>query len=102
VVTADLLTQIRAAGLPEPVAEFPFHPERKWRWDWCWPDRLLAVEVDGGLWIRGRHSRGKGQEGDMEKRAEGTLLGWKVLVFSTDQVASGYALECIRRALNTD
>jgi very-short-patch-repair endonuclease len=62
-----LAWQLRAARLPDPVREHQFAPPRRFRWDFAWPDHRVAVEVDGGLFVNGRHSRGAGVERDMEK-----------------------------------
>lgn len=77
------------------VPEFTFHPTRKWRADFHVSrkgkqDRLL-IEIDGGIWTSGRHSGGKGQIQDMEKRNEATKLGYRVLNFTPDQVLNGNA-----------
>lgn len=79
-------------GLPPPEEEFRFHPVRRWRWDYAWPELMLAVEIDGGLYVAGRHSRGAGREKDLEKVAHGLILGWTVFTFSTRMVNSGVAL----------
>ena len=79
--------------------EFKFHPVRKWRFDFALA-KGVAVEVDGGIWIAGRHVRGKGVEEDMEKLNSAALLGWRVLRFSTGMVKSGVAIDTIRRAMN--
>lgn len=65
----------------------------------AWPDRKLAVEVEGGLWIQGRHSRGKGVEGDMEKYNEATMLGWRIIRVSPEMVDDGRAVLLVLRAL---
>ena len=83
---------IRAAKLPEPVREYKFHPQRRWRFDFCWPDRLFAVEIEGGMWINGRHNRAKGAIADMEKYNAATALGWMVFRFTPEQVRDGSAL----------
>lgn len=93
---ATLALHIRAHKLPEPVREYRFHPTRRWRMDFAWPDLKLAAEVQGGIWTRGRHSRGKGMEADMEKHNEAMLLGWDVLLFSGGMIDSGQAVETIR------
>jgi very-short-patch-repair endonuclease len=95
----NLKFQIRAAGLPTPVAEHRFHPVRKWRMDLAWPDRMIAVEVDGGTWIGGRHSRGKGFEADCEKQNAAATLGWRCFKFTTAMVKSGAALNTLTAAL---
>lgn len=69
----------QALGLPPASRELTFHPTRKWRFDLAWPTRRLAVEVEGGTWSGGRHVRGKGYEGDIEKYNAAQALGWLVL-----------------------
>jgi hypothetical protein len=54
------------AKLP-PQAEFTFAKPRKWRFDFAWPEHRAAVELEGGIHIGGRHTRGVGFEKDMEK-----------------------------------
>lgn len=72
-----------------PEQELKFHPTRKWRFDFAWLDVKLAVELQGGLYHpRGRHSRGKGQEGDYEKLNEAQRLGWVVLQFGSAHLSS--------------
>lgn len=66
---------------PMPECEYRFHPERKWRLDFAWPSYKLAVEIEGGVWVRGRHVRGIGFVKDMEKYNELAILGWCLLRF---------------------
>lgn len=94
-----LMLHIRAHKLPEPQREHRFEPERKWRFDFAWPQRLLAVEVEGAVWANGRHTRGSGYVKDMEKYNRAAILGWRVLRFSTDQVKRGEAIAALRGAL---
>ena len=68
-----------AAGVAEPVAEFRFCPPRRWRLDYAWPDQFVALEGEGGVWSRGRHTRPKGFTADIEKYNTATALGWAVL-----------------------
>ena len=67
--------QIRLAGLPEPVAEYRFHATRRWRFDFAYPDLKLAVEIEGGIWRRGRHNRASGFVRDAEKYNEAAIAG---------------------------
>jgi very-short-patch-repair endonuclease len=62
------------------VCEFQFHPFRKYQLDFVWEKEKVCLEVDGGGFIHGAHSRGSGQWKDMLKRNEATLMGWKVFV----------------------
>lgn len=98
----DLLTlQLADAGLPEPVREFRFAPPRRWRFDYCWPSQRLAVEIEGGAWSGGRHTRGAGFLRDMEKYDAAVLLGYAVLRFTPQQVESGHAVNFIRLFFET-
>ena len=96
---AALETHIRQYGLPEPEKQYKFHPRRRWLADFCWPARMLIVEVEGGVFSGGRHVRGEGYENDCEKYNEAQLLGFVVLRFSTGQVLKGKAVKVITRAL---
>lgn len=71
-------------NIPEPVPEFKFDRNRKWRFDFCWPVHMAALEVEGGTWISGRHNRGSGYRKDLEKYNSALLQGWKVLRIPTD------------------
>jgi very-short-patch-repair endonuclease len=79
--------------------EYVFHPERKWRFDFAWPGKRIALEVEGGTFSGGRHTRGVGYEGDCEKYSEAALLGWKVFRVTGKQVQSGQALAWVEKAL---
>ena len=92
-----LKLHLRADGIPY-EQEVKFHPVRKWRLDFALAGRL-GVEIDGGIWVQGRHSRGAGMEADNEKNNEAVLLGWRILYFSTGQVKSGLAIDTIKRAM---
>lgn len=94
----QLLFQIRAARLPEPVREARFIDGRRWRADFAWPDKLLIVEVEGGTWTNGRHTRGKGFESDCEKYNEAALAGWRVIRVTGSHIKSGVAIQLIERA----
>lgn len=94
-----LLFELKMAGYPEPDREFLFHPKRKWRFDLAWPELLIAVEVEGGIWTGGRHVRGEGYEGDCEKYNEAQLAGWMVLRFTPGMIKRGKAVGVIESAL---
>lgn len=79
--------------------ELRFHPVRRWRFDLALEALKLAIEVDGGLWIRGRHARPAGIIADNEKINNATLLGWRVLKVTTQQVRNGYAADLVKLAV---
>ena len=66
-------------GLPEPTLEYRFDAKRRWRFDYAWPAQKVALEVEGGVFTRGRHTRGAGFLKDIDKYNAATLAGWKVL-----------------------
>lgn len=86
-------------GLPTPVSEYVFHPTRKWRLDFAWPEYRLALEIHGGVYSGGRHTRGAGFTEDREKMNEAALLGWTVIEATAEQVRSGKLREWVERAL---
>jgi hypothetical protein len=69
-------------GIPAPVRELEFAKEshdRKFRFDLCWPDRKIYLEIDGGNYAGGRHTRPEALARDYEKRNLATILGWRGL-----------------------
>lgn len=100
-VSLDLL--LRLNGIMGYEREYRFHPTRRWRFDFAWPleSQKLAVEIEGGIWIRGAHTRGRHFESDCCKYAEAAILGWRLIRVTTGMVKDGSAVEFIRRALAT-
>lgn len=96
---ATLALHIRASKLTEPEREWRFC-ERRWRFDFAWPEKKLAVECEGGVWTNGRHTRGSGFVKDLEKYNRATVLGWRVLRFASEHIQSGQAIQTIQEALN--
>ena len=94
-----LAAEIRQEGLPPPVKEVRFHPIRKWRFDLAFPLQKVALEIHGGVYMQGHHTRGKGFEDDREKMNEAQLMGWTVLEYSTGQVKDGKPIVDLKRIL---
>lgn len=95
-----LLVHIRDAKLPMPAREYQFHDVRRWKFDFAWPDKFVAVECEGGTKNNGRHNRAKGFENDCEKYNFAVLGGWRVLRFTMDQIQSLQAIKLITAVLN--
>ena len=76
-MSAIFLALLKKEGLV-PVKEYKFHPTRKWRFDYAFPESMVAVEVEGGVWTGGRHTSGAGFLKDMEKYNTALLHGWRV------------------------
>jgi very-short-patch-repair endonuclease len=71
--------------------EYRFDEKRKWRFDLACPSLKIGIEVQGGIWIGGRHTRAKGYVADMEKNNEAVKQGWRILYYqSYDEVLEKY------------
>ncbi len=89
---AELYRQLTFARLDVGLhLEYRFDDSRKWRFDFAWPDRFIAVEVEGGTWACGRHTRGSGFELDCEKYNSAAAQGWRVFRFTGAMVKDGRA-----------
>lgn len=76
--------------------EYRFHELRKWRFDYLVTDAppptwRLAIEIEGATFTNGRHSRGAGMQKDMDKYNAATMMGYRVLRFSTTDILRGRA-----------
>ena len=79
-----LLSLLEAAGLPLPEAEVRVCPERRWKFDFAWPQQRVALEIEGGAWVMGRHNRAPGFLADMEKYNAAVVNGWRLLRTTPD------------------
>lgn len=89
----------RTMGLNAPEPEHRFHESRRWRFDYAWIAERVALEVEGAVWINGRHSRGSGKVKDMEKYSEAACLGWRLLYVTPDKLCTTQTALLIKRAL---
>ncbi len=100
-----LLDQIRLIKLPEPQLEYQFHANRRWRFDFCWKQQLVACEVEGGIWMQTDKGYSKGHahparfESDCEKYNEAALYGWLIIRVTPEMIRDGRALDWLERAL---
>ena len=82
------------------VTEYRFHPTRKWRADYAFIDANLLVEVEGGLWIGGRHNRPISMIKDFEKYNSATMIGWSILKFTPSQLNECATIDMIKEFVN--
>ena len=66
----------------EPTSEHRFDDTRKWRFDFAFIAPMIAVEIEGGLYMNGRHVQAKGYQADCYKYNRAVELGWRVLRYS--------------------
>lgn len=86
--------------LPHPHREFKFSDDRGWRADYCWPQQLLILEVEGGVWTQGRHTRGKGFLLDLEKYNAAAVLGYRLLRVTPSTLHTNDTIVMIRACLS--
>lgn len=111
--------QLKAAGIPEPVREYQFGKDEKvwvkvksgknkgkmvfrarlWRFDYAWPDKMIAMECEGGAYTKGRHVRALGFIEDMAKYNDAAIKGWCVIRVTPDQLEDGTALRWLRKRM---
>lgn len=84
----------------EPVKEHLFHPVRKWRFDYAFPSHKIALEVEGGVHTGGRHIRPRGFLNDMEKYNTASVMGWRVLRTTPDELRTFKTIQMIKEAIS--
>lgn len=88
-------------GLPEPTPEYKFHPGRKWRIDYYFEanGRRVGLEVEGGVWSGGRHTRGAGFKGDMEKYNAAGAMGITIVRAVPSDLLKLQTFELVKKTL---
>ena len=82
-INAKVLQQLIKEDLNlDAVLEYRFHPVRRWRIDVAIPSLSIAIELEGGIWTNGRHTRGKGFLGDVEKYNNLSIFKWRLLRYT--------------------
>lgn len=92
-----VLAYFKEMRLPYCVSEFTFCEGRRWRFDFAFPDSKVALEVEGGVWSGGRHTRGSGFVKDMEKYNTAVCLGWRVLRCVPSDVCTKEVVDLIKK-----
>ena len=96
-----LAFQLKAVRL-EPEREYVFCPWRKYRADFAFPEHRLLIELEGGLFAKGKgwHLSIGGYLDDLAKYNLACLMGFRVLRYTAKEVNSGKALNEIEVALS--
>lgn len=94
-----LANRIERAGLPPGLPQYRFVPGRQYRFDRAWPEQMVAVEVQGGIWSDNGHGRKSMAVKDCAKLSLAAALGWRVLPLTTDMIEDGQAVALIAQAL---
>lgn len=76
----------KALGGPSLEREVKFHQTRKWRSDFAHIASKTIIEIEGGTWSGGRHTRGSGYARDCEKYNVAQNLGWCVYRLTSEMI----------------
>ena len=79
--------------------EYIFSPGRRWRIDFAIIDLKIGIEIEGGVWSGGAHTRGKGFIEDMEKYNAAATLGWVILRFTPQDLNKITTFETIKKVV---
>jgi very-short-patch-repair endonuclease len=79
--------------------EHRFSPPRRFRFDAAFIRESVAVELDGGVYSGGRHTRGAGFERDCEKLNLAASQGWLVLRYTAKDLTKTRGPETVRAVL---
>lgn len=96
----SVLAAVMSQQWPGMVREHVFALPRKWRFDFAWPEKMVACEVEGGVYVRGRHTRGIGYEKDCEKYSTAAALGWRVIRVTPRMIRCGSAMALVEIAMS--
>lgn len=89
------------ALMVEPVREMKFLPERKFRFDWAFPPMKLAVEYEGIVSEKSRHTSILGYTRDAEKYSLAAIEGWCVVRVTALMLENGLAHSLIKQAVDS-
>lgn len=81
--------------------EFYFSVEKMYRLDYAFPDAKFGIEVNGGIWARGKsgHSSGTGIKRDMDKANLLTCLGWRFISVTPSDLYKESTISMIKKIL---
>lgn len=84
----------RGADGPVLTPEYRFAPPRKWRADYCHEPTRTIIELEGGVYSGGRHTRARGYIADTQKYNAAASLGFTVF-----RLATGFHPDEVERIL---
>ena len=64
------------------IAEHRFHETRQWRFDIAIPSLKIAIEYEGIMSRKSRHTTVTGYTKDCEKYNAATIAGWRILCYN--------------------
>jgi very-short-patch-repair endonuclease len=95
----EIVTRWFAQHGLHPTPEHYFAKPRRWRFDFAFVDQKVALEVEGGVWTGGRHTRGAGFLKDMEKYNTAAMLGWRIVRCVPADLCTTDTVEMVKKML---
>jgi hypothetical protein len=95
------LEEILSKIFAMPAREYRFHipkngeKQRKWRFDFAYPELFLAFEVEGGTWSGGRHVNPLGYAKDCEKYNMAACQSWTVYRLVPSMINEDYIIDLL-------
>ena len=99
-------------GLPDPVPEHRVLSTRRFRFDYAWPEEMVALEIEGGFFGTGRrcpvcrqlprsgHSSVKRLKDDADKYSWAAAIGWTIIRRWPDALLTDETRAMLRAAFN--
>lgn len=93
------LEAVHVAGLPMPQFEREFMKgSRNFRFDFCWPERKLAIELQGQAHKpNGWHTNVTGYNRDIEKFGWAAVLGWRLIQITPKMIDRGEVVPLLQK-----
>lgn len=82
--------------------EYEFMYSRKWAFDYAIVELKIAIEYDGYVFDpkkKGGHQTPGGMANDMEKRNEGQIRGWLIILATQKTIDNGTFIKQLLRAI---
>jgi hypothetical protein len=95
----EFLNVCEKGGMYRPELEFEFHPTRGWRFDVAFVRHKIAVEIQGGVFIQGRHNAPVSFIKEQEKMNAAAVLGWRIIYRTPSNFLEFETLDLVRRAM---
>ncbi|MBI5727552.1 MAG: hypothetical protein HY965_06845 [Ignavibacteriales bacterium] len=71
---------------------YRFLTDRRFKFDFAIPKRMIAIEFEGGIYAGGRHVRGKGYDNDCKKYTLAAQADWKLWRYTTEDVKGEFGV----------
>lgn len=98
----DLFAQLWVEKYPniDLVSQYKLIPNRRFLADFVHLESKVAIEIQGGRWIKGGHTTGRGMLADCEKAVLAASLGWIVLPL-VDKMLTDEYLEIVYQIIKS-